>query len=158
MKFTLLLTVGTLFTAAAASAPNPSSTRININSAPQPAISKSRVSSTLDARAPYTSIIANRAVLQYRSDAIHEASTDAVKARSAMSGMGRKARIHLRSKLTPSKARLQSSDTQKHSQHLTTANKKEVRVRKSSMGKARRQRKQSTKQQRRTLRFLPSRK
>ncbi|KZM26204.1 uncharacterized protein EKO05_0006856 [Ascochyta rabiei] len=150
MKITIFLTIGTLFTAAAASAPNPSNTNININAAPRPAIFKSRVSSTLDARALFRLTIAEHAALQDRSNAAHDASTDAVNARSAVSGMSRKARTQPRSNHQP-------TDSSRHSQRRTTDDNNEMRTRRSGMLKARRQRARSTEQQRRTLRFLPSR-
>jgi hypothetical protein len=157
MKFTALLTAGTLFAFAAASAPNPSYTNIHINTAPRLAISKSRVSSTLGRRASLNTIVdkhidirgpdapdeKTHAALHYLSNAIRDASTDTVRVRSGMSGMSRRSR-------NPIKSKHQSTDLPIRRR---SAKDKQLPQR-SGMGK---QHTRASQQQRRQPKFLTAR-
>ena len=153
MKFTtLLLTIGTLAVTATASSPNPSTTNMHINTAPHASISKSRVTSTLNKKAPLVLDSPDAAMeaishamrdasaraggrngmgrrtsearqWKYSPNAVRDASTDVVKTRNAMSGISRRAR-------TASKDSSASSDD--------STGGEEQHARRRGMGKARR--------------------
>ncbi|KAF2624982.1 hypothetical protein BU25DRAFT_129932 [Macroventuria anomochaeta] len=155
MKFTLLFGLTTLIATAWASSPNPSNTNIKINTSPRTTISKSRTSPQHLAREP--SVVDSKAhtALHYLSNAIRDASTDAVKARSGMRGMSRRTRTKRESGAEGKKAQHRSTDLPM--QQRGTGESQQLR--RSGMGKARSQRTPATQRQQRQQRgepkFLP---
>lgn len=144
MNFTLFF-LATLTAAASAfaSAPNPSNTNIRINNARIP-ITKSRTTTHLRSVATEGNGTAHDA-LHYLSNAIRDASTDAVKRKSGMRGMSRRGstmeRVPHRSRDLP----VQERSTSKNE------------GRRSSMGNTRRQSRRVAQRKRRQSRFLPVR-